>query len=272
MRMETPLFAVPAAASLGQGAIALFLLHGVGGGRQAWQANQAAWAGAGYRVVAWDAPGYGASAPVVPCSMTNLAHALERLIDTTGAATNVLVGHSMGGMVAQQAVAVFPRKIHGLVLSATSPSFGPPGSGWQQNFLRERFAPLDAGLGMAGLARQLVPAMMAPGASAEAREHASALMSTVPEATYRAALAAIVEFNQLANLAHINVPTLCLAGEHDRNAPPSVLRKMAQHVPAAQYDCLAAVGHLANMEAPAVFNARVLAFLQQYFPVQGETA
>ena len=266
------MFAVPAATVLGQGTTALFLLHGVGGGKEAWQANQPAWADAGYRTLAWDAPGYGATTPVDPCNMTGLARALERLIDQTAAVTNVLIGHSMGGMVAQQAAALFPEKIHGLVLSATSPSFGPPGSGWQQNFLRDRFAPLDTGLGMAGLARQLVPAMMAPGSDATRQAPAAALMSGVPEASYRAALAAIVEFNQLDNLPLIGVPTLCLAGEHDRNAPPSVLRKMAERIPGAQYACIPGVGHLANMEAPAAFNAVVLEFLQQHFPARGGPA
>lgn len=267
MGMQQHIPSLPAARSLGHGKTAVFLLHGVGGGKEAWAANQPALANAGYHTVAWDAPGYGASEPVNPCNMASLARALERLMDHVGAATNVLLGHSMGGMVAQEAAALFPQKIHGLILSATSPSFGPPGSGWQQTFLRERFAPLDAGLGMAGLAQQLVPAMMAPGIAAGQREPAAALMSSVPEATYRSALAAIVEFNQLANLPRIAVPAFCLAGEHDRNAPPSVLRKMGERIPAARYDCIPGVGHLANMEAPAAFNVMVLEFLQQHFPV-----
>ena len=261
---------IPAARSLGQGKTAVFLLHGVGGGKEAWAANQPALADAGYHMLAWDAPGYGDSESVHPCSMASLARALERLMDHAGASTNVLLGHSMGGMLAQEAAALFPDKIHGLILSATSPSFGPPGSGWQQTFLRERFAPLDAGLGMAGLAQQLVPTMMAPGINTTQHGPAKALMTGVPEATYRAALGAIVEFNQLANLPRIAVPTFCLAGEHDRNAPPSVLRKMSERIPGARYDCIPGVGHLANMEAPDAFNAMVLEFLQQHFPVRGE--
>lgn len=268
--MEQGTASQPAARSLGQGKTAVFLLHGVGAGKEAWAANQSVIASAGYRTLAWDAPGYGQSDPVDPCSLASLARALERLMDHIGAATNVLLGHSMGGMVAQEAAALFPGKIHGLILSATSPSFGPPDSGWQHSFLHDRFAPLDAGLGMAGLARQLVPAMMAPETAAVLHAPAEELMSAVPEATYRAALAAIVEFNQLANLPRISVPTFCLAGEHDRNAPPSVLRKMAEKIPAARYTCMPGVGHLANMENPDAFNALMLEFLQQHFPVRGE--
>ena len=268
--MEQGTASLPAARSLGQGKTAVFLLHGVGAGKEAWAANQSVIASAGYRTLAWDAPGYGDSDPVDPCSMSSLARALERLIDHSAAGSNVLLGHSMGGMVAQEAAALFPGKVHGLILSATSASFGPPGSGWQQSFLRERFAPLDAGLGMAALARRLVPAMMAPGVSATLCAPAEEMMCKVPEASYRAALGAIVEFNQLANLPHLGVPTFCLAGEHDRNAPPAVLRKMAETIPAARYACMSGVGHLANMEAPDAFNNLVLEFLQQHFPVRGE--
>ena len=90
-------------------------------------------------------------------------------------------------------------------------------------------------------------------------------MARVSEATYRAALSAIVSFNRLDNLANIKVPTLCLAGEHDKNATPTVMQKMAAKIPGAQYLCLPGVGHIANIEQPVPFNAAVLAFLQQHF-------
>ena len=91
-------------------------------------------------------------------------------------------------------------------------------------------------------------------------------MAMVPQASYRAALQAIVGFNRLEELTRIHVPTLCLAGEHDHNAPPAVMRRMSERIAGAQYLCLPGVGHLANMEQPAAFNAAVLQFLQTHFP------
>ena len=41
-----------------------------------------------------------------------------------------------------------------------SPAFGKAGGDWQSRFVADRLAPLDAGLGMAGMAEQLVPAMV----------------------------------------------------------------------------------------------------------------
>jgi 3-oxoadipate enol-lactonase len=257
----------------GNGDTAVFLLHGVGGGHSTWAATQAALAQHGYQAVAWDMPGYGESASITPYTTAALAQSLHQLMAHIGAPRNVLLGHSMGGMVAQAALALGTQNTHTIdaaIFYATSPAFGKPGGDWQQQFLNDRFAPLDAGKGMATLARDVVLNMFAHAdlsapsqapltAAIAAAQHS---MAAVPEATYRAALSAILSFNQLANLPHIHIPTLCLAAEHDRNAPPTVMQKMAAHIPGAHYTCLPHCGHLAHMEQPEVFNSTVLNFLQ----------
>lgn len=257
---------LPAFTEQGKGDTAVFLLHGVGGGKQAWAHNQPVLSAAGFRTVAWDMPGYGDSSAISPCTNALLANALKKLIVHIGARRNVLLGHSMGGMVAQELAALHPSLVHGLVLYSTSPAFGKPDGAWQQQFLESRFAPLDQGLGMDGLARKIVPAMFAPDAAPARLAQAAALMGRVPADSYRAALSAIVSFNRLAELASIRVPTLCLAGELDLNAPPAVVEKMASRITGAQYACLPAVGHIANIEQPALFNSAVLAFLKHHFP------
>ena len=258
--------ALPACLDQGSGDTAVFLLHGVGGGKEAWLDAMQALVGAGFRAIAWDMPGYGGSQGIVPYNNEGLARALEALIDHAGAKTNILLGHSMGGLIAQEAYAWLPQKIHGLILSGTSPSFGKPDGAWQQQFLQARFAPLDAGRGMAALAPELARGMVGPGAGEDVIAQAAAFMTRVPEASYRAALSAIVSFNRLDNLPNIKVPTICIAGEHDKNASPGVMQRMAAKIPGAEYLCLPGAGHLANMEQPAAFNAAMLGFLNQHFP------
>ena len=68
-------------------------------------------------------------------------------------------------------------------------------------------------------------------------------------------------FDERANLPNIGVPVLCLAGEHDRNAPPPMMERMATKIHGARYVCLPGAGHLPNIEMPAAFNAAVLALL-----------
>jgi 3-oxoadipate enol-lactonase len=147
----------------GAGDTAVFLLHGVGGGHRAFAATLPPLAQAGYRAISWDAPGYGRSVATEPLSMAVFAGALLRLIVHIGARCNVVLGHSMGGMIAQEACLTRPSAFDGLVLFATSAAFGKPGGDWQRAFLQSRFAALDAGLGMAGLAPVLVGGMLALG-------------------------------------------------------------------------------------------------------------
>jgi 3-oxoadipate enol-lactonase len=249
------------------GAPLAVLLHGIGGGRNAWSDELSgtgrALCDAGFEVAAVDLPGYGDSAAIDPYTMAGVAQRVASLIDALGAGRAILVGHSLGGMVAQELCALAPERVQALVLVGTSSAFGKPGGAWQQQFLADRFAPLDAGRGMPELAASLVAGMLGPQAPASTVAAATRLMAAVPEATYRQALTALTTFDRRAQLAHIDVPTLCITGEHDRNAPPSLMQQMAMRIRGAEYLCLAGAGHLAPMEAPDPFNRALLAFVQR---------
>ena len=104
----------------------VFLLHGAFGAKEYWRSQLQALVGAGYRVVSWDAPGYGLSALPVPLTIDHCARVLALLLEREGGKRNVVMGHSMGGMIAQQAWRHAREHIHGYVLSATSASFGKP--------------------------------------------------------------------------------------------------------------------------------------------------
>jgi hypothetical protein len=94
---------------------------------------------------------------------------------------------------------------------------------------------------------------------------AHACMSAVPPNTYRASLQALVKFEKRTALPTIKVPTLCLAGEHDKTAPPEVLRRMSQKIQGAEYACIAGVGHLMSFEQEAPFHEAILNFVHRHF-------
>jgi 3-oxoadipate enol-lactonase len=251
------------------GARSVLLLHGVGGGRESWGDTMSgtglAIARAGYRALALDLPGYGASESITPYTLQGMARCVLSLIDELGDAPVAVVGHSLGGMVAQELMALAPERVAALVLMATTPAFGKPDGAWQREFLSQRLAPLDDGEGMAALAPGLVAGMAAPGAAHDAVARAALLMAAVPEATYRQALQALMAFDRRSLLGALRLPVLCLAGAHDRNAPPVVMKQMADRIEGAEYRCLAGVGHLAHMEAPDPVNAALIDFLHRRF-------
>lgn len=251
---------IPAFTVLGGGPTVL-MLHGIGGGHLFFAPQVETLASSGYRAVAWDMPGYGRSAPIEPYNFKGLAQSCIALIEALKCGAVALLGHSMGGMVAQEVIARRPELVNKLILCGTSASFGKPDGAWQREFIERRTAPLDAGKSMADLAELLVPRMVGPDSMPQGVGLATHCMSLVPASTYRRALEALVTFDRRPNLPRIQVPTLVIAGEHDRNAPPSVMKKMADAIARSTYLEMRGVGHLQNLEAPDDFDGLLLNFL-----------
>jgi 3-oxoadipate enol-lactonase len=91
---------------------------------------------------------------------------------------------------------------------------------------------------------------------------ATASMAATDAASYRSMMLALVGFDLKDALARIAVPTLVLSGLKDGNAPASMMRRMADAIPCAQYVELEGCGHLANLERPDEFDAALRGFLE----------
>jgi len=241
---------------------AVVFIHGIGGAARVWAGQVRSFAAEGFEPAALDLPGYGGRPAVAAMDFEGLAADVEQQIAARGLDRPVLVGHSMGGMVAQTALRRRPNGYRAAVLACTSPAFGNADGDFQKKFVADRLGPLDAGKTMADLAPRMVDAIMGPTPDPAGRALAVEVMRRVPADTYRAAVRCLVSFDERANLSRIAVPVLCLAGEKDPNAPPRGMERMAGKIPGAKYVCLPGVGHLPNLEAPAAFDAAVLGFLR----------
>ena len=258
---------LPHFTALGAGPLVLFL-HGAGGGYRSFAPQVERFAMAGFRAVAWDMPGYGSSTPVEPYGVRGLAQSCVNLIeallpeDAAGAARSVaLVGHGLGGMVAQEVVMRRPDLVSRLVLSGTT---SQADAAWQED-AQAQLRQLDSAAqgDMARLTEAVVGAQIGPLALPEGVQLARYCMAQLSPVTYRLALQAQAGFDREAALAHIHVPTLLLTGEHDRKAPATTVQRMAAQIEGSRWVQLPGIGHLQNLEAPDAFDALVLDFLRE---------
>jgi 3-oxoadipate enol-lactonase len=240
----------------------LVFLHGIGGAARAWRGQLASF-GDRYRAVAWDMPGYGGSAPLANVSIATLAGALQDFLRQIDASRPILVGHSIGGMIVQQWLINYPRAATAVVLAQTSPAFGKAEGDWQKQFIEARLGPLDRGETMMTLAPSLVKELVGENPDAEGMQVARDCMGSVPEASYRAMMLALLGFDQRHALGDIAVPTLVLSGSKDKNAPAPMMAKMATYIPSSTYAELEGAGHLVNLEQPEAFDAALDQFLNK---------
>jgi pimeloyl-ACP methyl ester carboxylesterase len=229
------------------------LLHGIGG---------PSWDGMVPGALDWPFPGFCGTAPLPEMSFPALSVALRDEMDRRGIAKAVLVGHSMGGMVAQDFVATFPDRVAKLVLYATTPAFGGRDPSFAEAFLRARLGPLD-GRGMAEAAPDMLAGMFEPGAPADAMPRAVAAMAAIPEGVYRDTLRCLTTFDRRADLARVAVPTLLIAGGKDQAAPLKTMQRMAEAIPGARLHVVPGAGHLIHLERPAEFRAALDPFLAE---------
>jgi 3-oxoadipate enol-lactonase len=250
---------IPAWREHGEGGRAIVLLHGLGGNAGFWGPTLPALAG--HRVLAWDMPGYGASAPVEP-GFPALAAALGRMMDAAGLERADLVGHSIGGMAALEFALTWPERVRSLTLYASPPAFGGRDPAFRERFLADRLAPLEAGRGLGEIAPQVIGRMLGDNPDPAARSRIAS-MAAVPEAGYRAALATLVTFDRRDDLGQLDMPCLVLVGEADPLAPFHVMHWTANAIPGARMAVIADAGHLAHLERPSDFNTMLTSFLDR---------
>lgn len=260
--MSTPL-RVPDFQVAGDADTTVFLLHGAYGSKDYFRHEIETLVRAGLRVVAWDAPGYGLSAlPPQDLSIESMAQAAGRLIDLMGSRTNIVLGHSMGGIIAPAVYAARPNKVHAVGISATVASFSQKTEEDRKTFLAERIDPLMRGTSFRETATPVVDSMFAPGSGGPLVDLVREVALSTSKETFCAAIKAIVDYEGVPTLRNLKVPTLLLAGRHDKvGRPDGMLAIQQQYVPHARYHVLPNSGHYAFAEEPEAFNRHLLDFV-----------
>ena len=234
-------------------------LHGLGGTRTAWD-PQLRGLGDRFRCIAWDMPGYGASAPLAELTFAAVADSLAGLLDTLEHDVADLVGLSFGGMHALHAVLRHPARVRRLVLADTSPAFGLDGTS-AHDWKAARLEPLELGLSPADMAASVIEAICGEVLEPGIHGQLVASFSRISAAGFRAAVECLIHHDVRDRLPDIACPALVIVGEADRETPVAYAEALAAGLPNSALEILEGVGHLSPSEAPERFNELVGEFL-----------
>ncbi len=238
----------------------VLLSHSLASDHTMWAPQIDALVAAGYRVIACDTRGHGASgAPAGAYSLPGLAADALALLDALGVARAHWVGLSLGGMIGQQFALDHPQRLASLALCDTACRVPPEGvASWEERIrtvAEQGLAPLVEPT----LERWFSPAFRAASPAEVAR--IGAIIRTTPPAGYAGCGQAIKTLDLAARLGAIRLPTLVIVGEEDSGTPVAAARAIANAISGARLVILPGARHLSNIEAAPGFNAALLGHL-----------
>ncbi len=200
--------------------------------------------------------------------MPDLADNAAEFLQAAHAAPAVVVGLSMGGMVAQHLALRHPELVRGLVLVSTTPGGAASTPATERG--REALF-LSAEIEAGARARQALALMTADGfpeRHPEAFEQAERNARLHPQSaeSYKRQFRAVRSHDVSAELGQIHVPTLILHGETDDLIPLPNAQRLADGIPVAQFKTYPQTGHMPQLERPAEFLADLRGFLDRLTP------
>jgi len=234
----------------------IILLHANTGTSEIWQKQTPALAQAGYRVIAFDRPGWGKSVVREGQKPISVAEDLDALADHLRLSKFHLLGTAGGGYIALDYAAWRPERLKSLVIAASGLGLtgdeeaiafrkraAIPGFERQLPEVRE-MSPSYRGMNPEGVARWK-----------EIDEHAMQAGAVVPP---------LRTPNTDEKIASITTPILVIAGGVDLTTPSGAIRLWAKHLKTYDWLLVPEAGHAVAWEQPDAFNQGVLAFLRKH--------
>lgn len=217
-----------------------------------------------YRVVIFDNRCVGQSdSPDLPCSIGLMARDACLLLDYLEIPSAHILGHSMGGCIAQHIAVNNPRYVKKLILSNALIKMNAVSALAQSSLLHLR----EDGTPM----KRLIEAVL-PWIFSNAYLSAPNVVETITELMLKnpypqtligikRQLEALLAFDSSGWFAKIHSPTLVIGGEEDILCPRDS-EHLSQGIPGARFVNMPAAAHVPMIEKPAEFNRIVLDFIQ----------
>ena len=212
----------------------------------------------GMRLIRYDKRGHGLSdAPPAPYAMGGLVRDLERLLDHLGVSDAVVVGLSIGGMIAQGLAVKRPDLVRALVLSNTGAKIGTSAM-WQERIEtveRDGIEPLADAV----MARWFAPSFRA---TVECAAWRHMLVRTTAQG-YAGCCAAIAGTDLMTPTSGLRLPALGIAGSEDGATPPDLVRETVALIPGSRFALIRGAGHLPCVDQPDSYAQALVGFLRE---------
>ncbi|WP_371225065.1 alpha/beta fold hydrolase [Roseovarius sp. 2305UL8-3] len=235
----------------------LVFVHGFMGGSQQWQ-DQCAVLGDDFEVITPDLPGFGENAHLeAPGSIAGFAQWVLDDLSARGVERFHLLGHSMGGMIAQEMVAQAPDRVDRLVLYGTGATGILPG----------RFEPIGVSKqrandeGARATARRIAATWFLKHEAATAYEGCAAIAERSGLQAIHAGLDAMQGWSGVSHLPEIQTQTLLIWGDRDRTYPWNQTEQLWRSISGASLAVMPKCAHAAHLEKPKLFNSILDDFL-----------
>jgi 3-oxoadipate enol-lactonase len=216
-----------------------------------------------YRVIVFDNRGVGrSSAPESPYTIRQMADDAAGLLDEIGVDKAHVVGHSMGGMIAQELALAHPQKVNSLILLATC---SRPDE--RNRAIIESWGELPRRVDPVTAARLILPWIYTSGFYARPGAVQQVLDLIVknpypppPHGIFQQSRA-VMGFDTSDRLGQIRCPTLVLAGQEDILLPLQWSEELVRGIPGAELVVLEKTGHSLEIESAEAVVAAMLDFL-----------
>lgn len=253
----------------GQGPV-IVLLHGISSGSGSW-VNQLERLATDYTLLAWDAPGYGQSEGLATDTPSALDYAdmLHGLLEGLGLAQPLLLGHSLGAMIAAAYADRYPGRIRGLALANPAQGYGHADAQTQLRVYQQRPEMLRK-LGHQGLAAARGPVLLSQHATEDQLALVAHSMMGLHFDGFLAASYLLAHddiWNYLTGYPH---PLGVIYGEEDVITAPSGVELLIARHGLATAEPLAGAGHASYIDQPERFNQALIRIDQTLAPSVNE--
>jgi len=242
--------------SLGEGPMAVVLIHGWSCSLEVWRAQVPAFDGK-VRTVLIDLPGHGKSdKPEIDYTMDLFARAVVAVLDGAKVERAVLVGHSMGTPVCRQVWRLAPKRVLGIVAMDGSLRRFPMKPEDENKFLGQFEGP-----DFAEAVVRFVDGMFPAGSDRKLRVEVLGIMRGTPQHVAASAMKGMVKDDSVWKEDAIEVPLLALMAKARfwNDEYWAEARKVAPRLERRTFE---GVGHFLMMEKPEPVNEALLAFLK----------